>query len=821
MSSTAPKENMADFFNRMGRAIKENDFETIKDGFEPFQPHRQYGKYGRKLLTFAFTADGKENSTLLHYALRNNASNDILKFLATFPHKTTDKSEGQTYYDIAIEKKNFVAQVLFIPDDEKLRLVNETKHAFSDINLDILEELLKHNMVIFGLSFAPYSSAGYKSIFSYAIDIYASPEIFEILLKYAKIYDIEHVELPIYDAVEIYTEAYDQELPKSVLKLLEPKAAVNSKVLEGLKINNAPAMKHPAGSAAVVAANTGSPSSSSSKRKRYEIRTIEGLEVMTILKGTLLFNAYEVMTPETRKLTNFGDIFHPDNTYLQLLNGILPLSTSIIHDDKTIKIKGCIDKNSAKFFYANPAGGPALGDVNTRFNTLAAFELKHDINLILLMSPAYQHRLEGADNKTIFTCNNLSEKYGKSVGKKDKTAYCRCTYNKTLDACPFAFPYDVCIKPEFLKKHNIHGHVAMAEADSYDKKMEQFDSDFAMNTHIPDTYKNLNSLLFESCVSLDKRPGSAIADELIGFPEIVLQLYGAQWYEPDLHEQHFEDEIAIENNDPAATIVKYLLNVNTSRLFPNADNPLKLKYVSTSRALYNLTNGNVIQNPFMHLAVYSEIQRNFATYYYLNYLEAFLRGELNFFVDPRNGFLMDATFANDILTNTGSTKGKTLLETSLALRKNESLYGYNKLLYPKYFRPQFIRTASPRAMSSSSFVEAAGTNLNNSPTSNKSTPKKAASVSSNSSNVSLSNILGGGITHRQVKYTTLKHKKMHKTKMHKQMSVKQHKTTRKAKKSIAPRYKVAIRHKHEPKFTTPLWIDKEYINICKIIKAYL
>jgi hypothetical protein len=777
------------FYGRMIHAIETDDFETLKTGFLKFD------KYRKKLLKMTLTIDGNSGSTLLHYALRRGVSDKMIEFLVSYPHDAPAKSNGQTYYDIAVEKKNLFAANLVIPSEEKERLLNdivpEAAHAIENSQSDTLDGLLEQHMILFALPFP-----NKYNIFMYAIKHKATSDIIHVIIKYATIYKV-----PI-NKEELYKQATNEYAPNAVLKLLEPSPTINSSLFAGLTTRSPTAT-------ALAPLNR--------YISHYNIKTIDGLKVMTLLKGTLLFNAYEVITSDARKGKQFGEIFYSDNTYLQLLNGILPLSTSITHDDKTVKIKGCIDKNSSKFFYANPAGGPALGNVHTTFNTLAAFELKHDINVVVLMSPSHQHRLAGTRHDAVKTCDTFATGY---LSKTEPYAYCKCSHHKEI-GCPYAFPYDVCINPSFLKKHNIHGHMAIAEADTYNKLMYNFDFEFAINGIIPDKYKKLNYQIFKSCVSVDKRPHENINDytnDLIGFPEIVLQLYGSQWYENTVHEQRFEEEIPIEDNDVPKTIVKYLLTADTSRLFKNADNPLQLKYVATSRAFYNLTNGNVIQNPFMKEAIYDEINKEFATYYYLNYLEAYLRGEINFFVDPRNGFLMNASSSTELIINNNSKKYKrikleeyidksassgTLFEKSAKLRVGNLPYFWSTLLYPNSFRPARIEDKDSNSVSPKSGGPKSGS------------PKS-----------------GGGITRKSRQTRSLLKKQIKPSK-----SSKLHKTMRRIMKpAIRSIMKPAIRNRgvqdalisgsfadynRVSKFTTPLWIDNEYMKICQFIKAYL
>jgi hypothetical protein len=93
-----------------------------------------------------------------------------------------------------------------------------------------------------------------------------------------------------------------------------------------------------------------------------------------------------------------------------------------------------------------------LDDLKIEFNTFAAFELKHDINVVVLMSPASQHRLNrDTDHDYIDSCLGFAQSYR----KKDPSAYCRCSYDPALGEdheCPYANKYDVCIEPSFLKK---------------------------------------------------------------------------------------------------------------------------------------------------------------------------------------------------------------------------------------------------------------------------------------------------------------------------------------------------------------------------------
>jgi hypothetical protein len=783
---------------------------------------RMHGdQYGSKIVAQNLTKGASEKMTIIHYAIRNKRSYEIIEMLAKYfkrparpePPKNTpaaiEKYEKQMeeytkirdeYYKLTTTGPtvNLDAAALFISNEESDRIekevVPEVKDAIENDNPSKLEELLRTNPFVYNETRANIYFGDANDIIYYALNNNVSAAVLRVLLKYAAAYKIDT------NKGKLFELALKEKAPKEILNVLEPAAAVNTAALSGTIAHEPAALAAPAALTRYLSS--------------LDISEVRGLKVMKLLKGTLLFNAFKVQSPEeiaaAAKAKNIDTLFSANNHYLQLLNGILPLSTTITHDDKTIKIKGCIDKNSAKFFYANPVGGPALGSVHGTFNTFAAFELKHDINVVVLMSPASQHRLNSdVDHEYIDSCLGFAQSYH----TKDPSAYCRCSYDPDLGEdheCPYANKYDVCIEPSFLKNRDIHGHIAIAEADSYSHKMYEFDTKFANNANIPTKYKKLNELIFKACVSEDRRyiesAAGSVAKPVIGFPEIVLQLYGPKWYKNDVHEQRFEQEIPIEDGDVAKTIIKYLLNVDTSKLFPNADNPLQLKYIATTRALYNFTNGTVMLNPLRTQAIIGELYSNFATYYYLNYLEAYMRGDINFFVDPRTGFLMNGSLApTNILINTNDyheekykrikleeylskIKGDgSLLEKSAQFRMRGRVPGLSHLSYPKTFIPAFI-------------VDFENEN-------------------SGSSGSSKSGSSGGGITHRSRIPKTQKRKKVAALAAKAQETrQKFHKTLRRIMKPTIRSRVASVKPRPFSPFMTPLWVDQAYMQIMKIIR---
>jgi hypothetical protein len=405
--------------------------------------------------------------------------------------------------------------------------------------------------------------------------------------------------------------------------------------------------------------------------------TMEGdIPVMTIPRGTLLYNSYTVKS-EGNSLKSL----------LKLMGGILPFNTDIsVSDTSGINLRGCIDKFQQKFFYSNPAGGVALGSVTSdTFNTMGVFELKRDMRFALLMSPGEYHRLSGKThpskipcsqlNLSSCTCDRFDPVNNYKVGEYVDSAYKwrKSTtpvvkggwinyddYNRNRRAytkCKHAHDYDVCLKPEFLHEHRLDGHIALAKEDSYDTRMKIYDEKFLNNITFDKEYRKLNRKLFDGGCSYDIRPPDAehpSEKSIVGFPELVIHMFQTDWYDK-------EDRVKFSYNIPmpightydmcVQELTDFLIDVNNGYIKDiGFESPLKLIALSTTNKWRNILNGT--EEP----RKYSDTEYILDNFY-INALDAYVRGDMRFYFDSRTGFLIrDGSPVPNLILDNGSVK---------------------------------------------------------------------------------------------------------------------------------------------------------------------
>jgi ankyrin repeat protein len=348
-------------------------------------------------------------------------------------------------------------------------------------------------------------------------------------------------------------------------------------------------------------------------KKRYNIVIENDMPMIIIPKGTLLYHGF------------FNDGTAPIETQtIKLLSGIVPLGTSVDISGNDMTLRGCIDQFSLRYFYSNPAGGPALGSVTQgTFNSFIVYETRREMRVAILMSPSNFHRLVG---------------YHPHKGRCHEiitTKQCECTRKNT--SCSYANPYDVCINPMFLHKHNLDGHIAIAQHDSYERKLKRYDKTFTesyTNTNF-DTYAKINRILFDGGRSKDIRD---INEKITGFPEFVLNLYGTDWFNTKNHIK-FEHILALPANhteeDRVYVLSKFLMDYNDG-IVPSLgfQSPLRLVAYSTQKKWYNLLTKKEMDAVQMKTPL---------DIFYGNILRAYFDKDLSFYYDSRTGFLIHDT----------------------------------------------------------------------------------------------------------------------------------------------------------------------------------
>lgn len=393
----------------------------------------------------------------------------------------------------------------------------------------------------------------------------------------------------------------------------------------------------------------------------FGIQEEDGMPILTIPQGSLLYNSFHIgilRDPHTGKV----DL----NAVLKTLGGLMPFSSSVTETSTGLKINGCIDKFSQKFFYTNPVGGAALITVNPGitniFNISSTFQTKRELRLAVLMTPGPFHRLEDTNSSrhpALYVCSNsASENCECSPLVDNESASANNKYRIGLgQKCKFGFDYDVCISPEFLHRHNLDGHIAIAGGDSYEDRFKDFQSTFNDRLAVEDKYKVLSDLIFNTCMSLDNRKDKIIR----GFPELVIQIFGTDWYSA-YSSQRFEHEIPLATSAATATdeekvraLVGFLLDFN-SQTGPAAtipiQTPLQLIRIATEYYWYNFETGTTRDNsPIADLTVRNKYYR-----YFLASLEAYFNGDLRFIVDPRTGFLVRPGYLPQVLMSDNKTQ---------------------------------------------------------------------------------------------------------------------------------------------------------------------
>jgi hypothetical protein len=384
--------------------------------------------------------------------------------------------------------------------------------------------------------------------------------------------------------------------------------------------------------------------------KTFEITEEGGMPILTIPQGSLLYNSFyvgDIRSSVTGKL-NLNAILHT-------LGGILPFATTVKETATGLKISSCIDKFSQKFFYTNPVGGAALKQIHAdkAFNVTSAFQTKRDMRFALLMDPGPFHRLGESHagivdrpHADLYPCS-LSDAESCECAKLIDTPNTTPADKERIrrgEKCKFGFNYDACIRPKFLKEHNLDGHIAIAEADSYESLLKYFQRE-VNGMSIDKKYKSITNFIFDSCLSTDTRDTGS--KKIRGFPELVIQIFGTDWYEGKNSIQ-FEYEIPLgEDKSEEAKVnalVRFLIGFNALPE-PTADipvqSPLQLIRTSTYTRWYNLETGLSKDTTPSGNNIKPE---NVYIQYYLNSLDAFENGDLRFIVDTRTGFLVRPDF---------------------------------------------------------------------------------------------------------------------------------------------------------------------------------
>jgi hypothetical protein len=399
--------------------------------------------------------------------------------------------------------------------------------------------------------------------------------------------------------------------------------------------------------------NNGNTDVSTTPISTYYIQTIDpeyDMKIITIPKGTLLYNAYTLKSGTT-VYDSIKDLL-----------GIMPFSTKITESPSTLNIHGCIDKFHQRFFYSNPGGGPALGTVTTgKFNACGVFETKRDMRFALLMSPAKYHRIGNESFKPPY----------KQICEKLPITDCECSYVKGSHQCPFAYDYDVCISSDFLSKHKLDGHIAMAENDSYERIMKKFDEHIQTLSQFSE-FLNDHTTLFTSGRAVDKRPPLI---SFSGFPEIVIHMYTTDWYSKQ-SKSTFNYSIPIDKAQEQ--LIKLMLQVNSSK--SPSDNPLgiysplKLIRVSTVKEWYNIETGKRVENPLYNKAIDDlstgvKLLQRPGVLFYANNLLANNNKDLELAMDPHTGFILRATKGATLTLTMEDGSTSTYLNTCFPIEK--------------------------------------------------------------------------------------------------------------------------------------------------------
>jgi ankyrin repeat protein len=520
------------------------------------------------------------------------------------------ESNSILYYAV---QKGYIEAAVIIIDIGGVD-INEIYFSNSPIMLAVKNNNIPMVLLLLNKGANTYSPPGYKQPIEIALDNK----------------NIEMMRLLLDKGAVITTSMRD-----SLTKL--PKNANNSReIIAFLQPYLAAQEVIPTPSAAITASNITTPRPVAT----FGIQEEDGMPILTIPQGSLLYNSFYVKVLKDPR-TGAVDL----NAVLKTLGGLMPLSSSVTETVTGLKITGCADKFSQKFFYTNPVGGAALMNVlgTDLFNVTATFQTKRDMRLALLMTPGPFHRLEDMNSKphpALYVCS------------ESKVEDCECAplvinansshqnrYRADRDEkCKFGFNYDVCISPEFLHGHNLDGHIAIAGGDSYEDRFKEFQTNFN-GLGVEERYKILSDLIFNRCMSVDRRSSSTIR----GFPELVIQIFGTDWYSAH-SSQRFEHEIPLDtlrvsDETKVRALVGFLLDFN-SQTGPTAaipiQSPLQLIRIATEYNWYNFETGASRNNSLLaNLTVENKYYR-----YFMANLEAYFNGDLRFIVDPRTGFLI-------------------------------------------------------------------------------------------------------------------------------------------------------------------------------------
>lgn len=409
------------------------------------------------------------------------------------------------------------------------------------------------------------------------------------------------------------------------------------------------------------------------------------MPVMTIPKGTLLFNSYKA--PEFDKIEMGVEYDTTVTNIVKFLQGLLPLKTDVKLTEEHLEIDSCLDHFHQVFFYTNPAGGPALSH---NFNVTAMFETKKDMRLALLMSPGNYHRLIGEHTEKI-SCDKMPV----------QDCLCSTTTDYTNNdgtkkqKCTFGFDYDACMRPGFLEENGLDGHIAIAEADAYSrtnidislqdtsKQLKNFDRNF-MRNKFSKKYTVPHRILFDYCRSEDDRsPISSLLTKeyeyeinketnekkvvdlakaklniiprvrkeaevarerrqiVSGFPEIVLHTYGTNWYKDALKKSVKIKKPLPKGENIMEWAAKLMLEYNYSlydTLGIGFASSIKLIRLSTPKHYFNLENGTI---RYALETLDTDALKKYKIFgMYLNILQAYHDGDINWLIDTRNGFLL-------------------------------------------------------------------------------------------------------------------------------------------------------------------------------------
>lgn len=455
--------------------------------------------------------------------------------------------------------------------------------------------------------------------------------------------------------------------------------------------------------------------------KKFEMEMADGIPVMTIPRGTLLYNSYTIKETDTPTL----------EYTLKLMSGLLPFNTNIsVSDASGITLRGCVDKLQQKFFYSNPVGGPALGSVTKgTFNIMGVFEATRDMRFAVLMTPGEYHRLSG-EHPSKMSCDQL-----------DMSA-CRCsTYNPvegytsgefsegsykgwatstrggrkkkvSRNRCKYGHHYDVCLKPEFLHKHRLDGHIALAGEDSYERRMEPYDEKFLSTLEFDVEYRKLNRRLFDNGSSADIRPPDDEHNTIMhvnGFPELVIHIFGTDWYDTKESIEFTHNipmPIGHTREDCVMALMKLLIDLNNG-VGPDLGftTPLKRVGISTTKKWRNLLNGTEEGRKY-------DAAEHIINNFYINILDSFVRGDMRFYFDIRNGFLIrEGSAAPNLIMEDGrvlSFKGASIRDkTVTAFESSSDVRAEGGIWFPKDCLMPFIDTTGWYEMSNNGVDETA------------------------------------------------------------------------------------------------------------------